>query len=61
VETAEDKKGRIIFLRLTAKQEGLLLTTLPIAGTAVLNFDDENIRNLTPDIKAKNNYGFPKR
>lgn len=53
VETAEDKKRQDNILRLTAKQEGLLLTTLPIAGTAVLNFDDENIRNLTPDIKAK--------
>ncbi len=39
-------------LELTAKQEGLLLTTLPTTGFAVLNIDDENIAELKDEINA---------
>lgn len=39
-------------LNLTAKEEGLLLTSMGSNGTAVLNLDDENILNLKKDIKA---------
>ncbi|KKP81114.1 MAG: UDP-N-acetylmuramoyl-tripeptide-D-alanyl-D-alanine ligase [Candidatus Levybacteria bacterium GW2011_GWB1_35_5] len=39
-------------LELTAKQEGLLLTTLTSTGVAVLNIDDENIANLRSEINA---------
>ena len=37
-------------LKLTAKQEGLLLTSLPATGISVLNIDDENIRSLQSEI-----------
>ncbi|MBI2026134.1 MAG: hypothetical protein HYT06_02010 [Candidatus Levybacteria bacterium] len=40
-------------LELTKAQEGLLLTTLPATGFAVLNIDDENIRSLKGKINAK--------
>lgn len=53
VENAEDKQRQDDILRLTAKQEGLLLTNLPASGTAVLNLDDENIKKLSSDIKSK--------
>jgi murE/murF fusion protein len=39
-------------LDLTAKQEGLLLTSLDQSGTAILNIDDNNIEKLKPQIKA---------
>ncbi|MEK7551348.1 MAG: Mur ligase family protein [Patescibacteria group bacterium] len=39
-------------LELTAKQEGLLLTTLSKDGFAVLNIDDDNIANLKGQISA---------
>lgn len=37
-------------LKLTAKQEGLLFTSLPKEGISVLNIDDENIRKLEDEI-----------
>lgn len=39
-------------LKLTAHQEGLLLTTLDKTDTAVLNIDDKNINSLKKDIQA---------
>ncbi len=47
--TDERSKG---LLALTTKQEGLLLTSLPVTGFAVLNLDDENIKNLSKEINA---------
>ena len=40
-------------LNLTAQQEGLLLTAVPLNGTAVLNIDDSNIEKLKPEITAR--------
>ena len=40
-------------LSLTAEQEGLLLTSVPLNGTVVLNIDDSNIEKLKPKIKAR--------
>lgn len=47
---SEERQDNI--LRLTAKQEGLLLTSLKDDGTAVLNIDDENIKKIKNEIKA---------
>lgn len=40
-------------LELTAKQEGLLLTSLASDGVAVVNLDDENIRKIEKTISSK--------
>ncbi len=45
------ERGRDL-LELTASQEGLLLTTLPATGFAVLNIDDKTIENLKSEINA---------
>jgi len=49
-EPQEEREKNI--LDLTAKQEGLLLTSLKADGTAILNIDDNNIEKLKPQIKA---------
>lgn len=49
-QNSEERQDNI--LRLTAKQEGLLLTSLDKNGTAVLNIDDENIKKIKNEIKA---------
>ncbi|MGA2911320.1 MAG: Mur ligase family protein [Candidatus Levyibacteriota bacterium] len=51
-EENEAKRQRQL-LQLTAEQEGLLLTSLNKEQTAVLNIDDENIRQIQVKIKAK--------
>lgn len=52
VEYQSLREREASILNLTAQQEGLLLTSLPKNGTAILNIDDENIRKLKDDIKA---------
>lgn len=52
VDTKSITERKEDILELTAKQEGLLLTTLPKTGFAVLNIDDENIANLQKEITA---------
>lgn len=49
--TQESRKNDI--LSLTAKEEGLLLTSLDKEDTAVLNIDDGNILALEKSVKAK--------
>lgn len=52
VENQNPKTREDDILKLTAKQESLLLTTLPPKSVAVLNIDDENIAKLQNTIKA---------
>ena len=39
-------------LKMTAIQEGMLLTSIDEKGIAVVNLDDENIKKLAPEVKA---------
>ncbi|MBI3985188.1 MAG: hypothetical protein HY344_04640 [Candidatus Levybacteria bacterium] len=52
VEAKSESQREKDLLDLTTKQEGLLLTSLPVTGFAVLNLDDENIKNLQGEINA---------
>jgi MurE/MurF fusion protein len=52
VENVNQKDREEDILELTAKQEGLLLTSLPKKGIAVLNIDDENIRGIQNQVVA---------
>lgn len=47
----KEKENRI--LELTAKEEGLLLTTLPKEAIAVINIDDPKINELKKKVKAR--------
>ncbi len=47
-----DNRGKGI-LELTSKQESLLLTSVSDKGWVVLNIDDENIRKIEPEVKAR--------
>lgn len=53
VSITSEKERQERILKMTAEQELLLLKSLPKNGTAIINLDDENIKNSTPDIKAK--------
>jgi UDP-N-acetylmuramoyl-tripeptide--D-alanyl-D-alanine ligase len=53
VKDGDIKKRREDIFRLTAEQEGLLLTSVDEDGTAVINADDETINDLKPRIRAK--------
>ncbi len=52
VEGSEETREKDI-LELTKEQEGLLLTQLGHSKTAVMNLDDENIKELEPSISAQ--------
>ncbi|HEV2339848.1 MAG TPA: Mur ligase family protein [Patescibacteria group bacterium] len=49
--TPEEKQASL--LRMTAEQETLLLTSLPVNGTAVVNIDNAYIRDAMKAIRAK--------
>ncbi len=53
IEARDDVVRKEEILNLTAQQEGLLLTAVPLNGTAVLNIDDSNIEKLKPEITAR--------
>jgi len=53
VEELDQKEREKDILELTKEQEGLLLTSLSEKSTAVLNIDDENIKDLASSILAK--------
>lgn len=53
VEELDQKEREKDILELTKEQEGLLLTALSEKDTAVLNIDDENIKDLESAISAK--------
>lgn len=53
VEELDEKEREKDILELTKKQEGLLLTALSEKDTAVLNIDDENIKDLENAVSAK--------
>lgn len=52
VENKNFREREENILKLTAEQEGLLLTSLEKDGIAVLNIDDKNIREISKNIKA---------
>ena len=53
ISEEDELKRQKQILKLTAEQEGLLLTSLNENQTAVLNIDDENIHHLQERVKAK--------
>jgi UDP-N-acetylmuramyl pentapeptide synthase len=53
IEEEDEAKRQQQILKLTAEQEGLLLTSLNKEQTAILNVDDENIKQIQGKIKAK--------
>jgi len=53
IEEKDEAKRHQQILKLTAEQEGLLLTSLNKEQTAVLNIDDKNIYQIKSKIKAK--------
>jgi UDP-N-acetylmuramoyl-tripeptide--D-alanyl-D-alanine ligase len=53
IEEEDEAKRHQQILKLTAEQEGLLLTSLDKEQTAVLNIDDENIYQIKAKVKAK--------
>jgi len=53
ISEEDELKRQKQILKLTAEQEGLLLTCLSENQTAVLNIDDENIHALQEKVKAK--------
>lgn len=53
VKEEDEKVREEKILSLTSAQESLLLLNLKEFGTAVVNLDDENIKNLIPKIKSR--------
>jgi len=53
IESGDEAERREKILKLTAEQEGMLLTSVNADGVAVLNIDDENIQKLQAAVKAK--------
>lgn len=53
VEELDEKEREKNILELIKEQEGLLLTALSEKDTAVLNIDDENIKDLKSTVSAK--------
>ncbi len=53
IKTSDEIQRQNEILQLTAKQEGMLLTSIDTSGTAILNIDDANIAKIAPKVKAK--------
>jgi UDP-N-acetylmuramoyl-tripeptide--D-alanyl-D-alanine ligase len=53
IEEEDEAKRHEQILKLTAEQEGLLLTSLDKEQMAVLNIDDENIYQIKAKVKAR--------